>query len=262
MESSPRIPPAALVGMEDWDASLVWSLVSERLTWRLTAPSGEIRYLKLYSFDQEMSLAAERDRLAWAETRLPVPRMLTYGFEDRHEWLVTAGLDGVSAIDPNWLADPPRLVPRLAEGLRRLHALPIDDCPFDSRLSIALPLARQRLTAGQVDLTRDVHRDHGELTIETALATLDRLRQQREDPVVCHGDYCLPNVLLSEGAVSAYLDLGKLGVADRWWDLAIATWSVTWNLGPGWEDLFLAAYGVPRDPERIAFYRLLYDLLP
>ena len=262
MEDSPRIPPAALAGLEDWDASLVWSLVPERRTWRLVALSGEIRYLKRYSFAQEMSLAAERDRLAWAATRLPVPTVLGYGSDATQEWLLTAGLPGVSAIAPDWRADPPRLVPLLADALRRLHALPIDDCPFDCRLDVALPLARQRVAAGQVDLARDVHRDHGELTVETALARLDRLRLQREDLVVCHGDYCLPNLLIDQNKVSAYLDLGKLGVADRWWDLAVATWSVTWNLGPGWEDLFLEVYGVSRDPERIAFYRLLYDVLP
>ena len=53
---------------------------------------------------------------------------------------------------------------------------------------------------------------------------------------------------------------GALAVADRWYDLAVATWSVTWNLGAGWEDLFLASYGVARDDQAIAFYRLVYDL--
>ena len=41
----------------------------------------------------------------------------------------------------------------------------------------------------------------------------------------------------------------------------MATWSVTWNLGPGYEDLFLEEYGVARDDERIEFYRLLYDVV-
>jgi kanamycin kinase len=41
----------------------------------------------------------------------------------------------------------------------------------------------------------------------------------------------------------------------------VASWSITWNLGPGWEDLFLRSYGTNRDPGRVAFYRLLYDLV-
>ena len=43
-------------------------------------------------------------------------------------------------------------------------------------------------------------------------------------------------------------------------DLAIATWSAGWNYGPGWEPLLLDAYGVEPDPDRTAYYRLLWDL--
>jgi len=93
------------------------------------------------------------------------------------------------------------------------------------------------------------------------LPTLERLRPASEDLVVCHGDYCFPNVLIEGDEVTGFVDLGELGVADRWWDLAVATWSVTWNAGPGWEDVFLEAYGVERDQARTAFYRLLYDLV-
>jgi kanamycin kinase len=62
------------------------------------------------------------------------------------------------------------------------------------------------------------------------LSLLERLRPATEDPVVRHGDYCLPNVLLDDhGRASGYVDLGDLGVADRWWDLAVGSWSLTWN---------------------------------
>jgi len=49
---------------------------------------------------------------------------------------------------------------------------------------------------------------------------------------------------------------------DRWADLAIATWSAGWNYGPGWERPLLDAYGVPPDPDRTRYYRLLWDLGP
>lgn len=54
-----------------------------------------------------------------------------------------------------------------------------------------------------------------------------------------------------------HVDLGALGVGDRWADLAIATGSTRWNYGPGWEDTLLAAYGIPADPERIRLFREL-----
>jgi kanamycin kinase len=62
--------------------------------------------------------------------------------------------------------------------------------------------------------------------------------------------------------VAGHVDLGRTGVADRWADLAVATWSAIWNLGPGWEAELLAAYGVDPDAERSAYYRLLWDASP
>jgi kanamycin kinase len=71
---------------------------------------------------------------------------------------------------------------------------------------------------------------------------------------------CLPNVLIDDWRVGGQVDLAP-GVANRWSDLAVATWSVTWNLAPGWEASLLDAVGVERDTGTIAFW-LLYDLVP
>ncbi|MEV8099981.1 phosphotransferase [Kitasatospora sp. NPDC085879] len=77
----------------------------------------------------------------------------------------------------------------------------------------------------------------------------------------CHGDACAPNTLLgADGRYSGHVDLGALGTADRWADLAVATWSTRWNYGPGWEEPLLAAYGIAPDRERTAYYRLLWHL--
>lgn len=64
------------------------------------------------------------------------------------------------------------------------------------------------------------------------------------------------------GQPTGYVDLGSLGVADRWADLAVATCSTEWNYGPDWTDTLLTAYGVGADTERMRYYRLLWDLGP
>jgi kanamycin kinase len=79
--------------------------------------------------------------------------------------------------------------------------------------------------------------------------------------VVCHGDACAPNTIVGEdGRCCGHVDLGCLGVADRWADLAVVTWSTQWNDGPRWEAPLLAAYGVAADPARTRYYRRLWDL--
>jgi kanamycin kinase len=81
--------------------------------------------------------------------------------------------------------------------------------------------------------------------------------------VVCQGDACVPNTLLDHhGRCVGHIDLGRLGVADRWADLAVATWSTVWNYGPGYEGVLLGAYGVAPDPSRWEFYRWLWDRAP
>jgi len=104
--------------------------------------------------------------------------------------------------------------------------------------------------------------DHQHLSIEAALEVL-AAPPPVDELVVCHGDSCAPNTLITDdGCWSGHVDLGDLGIADRWADLAVATWSTTWNYGPGWQTPLLNAYGIAPDADRTRYYRLLWDLGP
>jgi kanamycin kinase len=73
--------------------------------------------------------------------------------------------------------------------------------------------------------------------------------------VLIHGDYCLPNVLVEQGRLTALVDLGRSGIGDPRDDFAAALWSLHYNYGPGYARDFLDSYGVPsmtdRDIERL-----------
>jgi kanamycin kinase len=267
--ASPRSPAmttpelAAPVALSAAYAGWVWTPMScypAQTTWRLAHAARSTLYAKVGRTGAYPGLAAEAARTRWARKHLPVPRVVTTGTDRSVEWLVTTGLPGVPGTDPN-LGEPAAVVAALAAGLRRLHdRAPAQRCPFQSRLSTALDHVRRRAAAGHIHPAEDFDDDHRHLDLDTALRELERLRPHDEDLVVCHGDYCPPNALLSDGQVAGYVDLGELGVADRWWDLAVATRAVTRNYGHGLEDLFLDVYATRPDPRRQAFYRLLYDL--
>jgi kanamycin kinase len=253
------VPAGVTDAYAHWAWTQVWRY-PHQATWRLEHPGGAILYAKVARAGAYPGLAAEAARTRWARAHLPVPTVVDTGTDGDMEWLVTRGLAGRPATDPN-AGDPAAVVVALARGLRRFHELaPVRRCPFDFRLAAALDHVHRRAAAGQIDPAEDFDDDHRHLDLDTAIRELDRLRPDDEDLVVCHGDYCPPNALLSDGRVTGYVDLGELGVADRWWDLAVATRAVTGNYGPGLEDLFLRAYGARPDPHRQAFYRLLYDL--
>ncbi|WP_199484852.1 aminoglycoside 3'-phosphotransferase [Actinomadura craniellae] len=210
-----------------------------------------------------LELAAEAARLRWARAFTPVPEVLELGSGADGDWLVTAGLPGENAVAERWLADPATAVAAIGAGLRAFHdALPVAECPFTWSAGERLADARRRASAGLID-PRGWHADHRHLAgVDEALAVLADAPPP-DALVVCHGDTCAPNTLLDgDGRWSGHVDLGTLGVADRWADLAVATWSTGWNYGPGWEEPLLAAYGVEPDPERTRYYRLLADLGP
>ncbi|MFE6970992.1 phosphotransferase [Isoptericola sp. NPDC057653] len=231
----------------DDDVTPVWRNELGGLTFRLAPPGAATahgiatgdRYVKWVPAGVVgLDLDAEADRLAWAGRYTPVPRVLDRGEDADGRWLLTAGIPGRSAVDPRWLAHPETAARAVGAGLRALHdALPVADCPFswgvDDRVARLGPAAR-----AQVGAVPDV----------------DRL-------VVCHGDPCAPNTLLDDGGSwTAHVDLDALGVADRWADLAVASYSLEWNYGDGYEPDFFDAYGIAPDAGRIAFYRHLWDL--
>jgi aminoglycoside phosphotransferase len=85
-----------------------------------------------------------------------------------------------------------------------------------------------------------------------------------EDLVVCHGDLCLPNVLLDPDTltVTGIIDVGRLGRADRYADLALVTRSIASAQNPQFgvhhADRYLTRYGIEQaDTNRTTFYRLL-----
>jgi kanamycin kinase len=183
--------------------------------------------------------------------------VLSHGSDAAGSWLVTAALPGENAMSGRW--NPASVVRASGAGLRAFHRLPVETCPFSWSTEVRLAEIRRRAAAGKIRRA-NWHPSHRGLELHQVLARL-------ADPppidqlVVCHGDACTPNTIIDdEGNWSGHVDVGALGVADRWADLAIATWSVQWKFGPGWEGALLSAYGVAPDPVRSRYYRLLWDI--
>ncbi|MEV6191917.1 aminoglycoside 3'-phosphotransferase [Streptomyces sp. NPDC051920] len=253
-------PPVVTEFAAGRPARAVWRNEVGGLTFEVG--SGDSRqFVKWTPVGSGIDLADEVARLRWALRFTAVPRVLGEGADSSGSWIITQGLPGRSAVDDRWKRDPGTAVRAIGSGLRVLHdTLPVADCPFDWSAQRRLDRARSRAAAGRTR-PRDWHPELRRFgPVERALDVLadvpavDRL-------VVCHGDACAPNTLVGDdGTCSGHVDLGALGLADRWADLAVATWSTQWNYGPGWEEPLLEAYGVEPDPERSLYYRLLWEL--
>ncbi|MCO5969062.1 APH(3') family aminoglycoside O-phosphotransferase [Actinoallomurus soli] len=208
----------------------------------------------------------EAERLQWLAARgFPVAEVVDVGGDDDLMWLVTTAVEGRSAAG-RWEAHERQAVlDVVADALRALHELPVADCPFDGTLAVTLPLARLATEMGWIDLDDLDPRHHG----WSARRLLDELTATpppaTEDLVVCHGDPCLDNFLVAPDTLTltGILDVGRLGVADRWKDLAIASRDVA-EQPPGDGAAvarLLARYGARHDAGKDHFYRLLDEFV-
>lgn len=263
---SPDVPPALQTALNgaSWRAVTIGE--SSAAVWRVEAPGQPPRYLKHAVGPHARELGDERERLVWLRDRLPVPIIEGWAEDGDGAWLLLSAAPGVMAQDAAALSSIPALVRALAERLRHIHAVPVADCLFDYRQVARLSCARWNIEVGLVDELA-VRADHG----VAPLALLHRLEATRPpepptDLVFIHGDYCLPNILITSDTVgtpcvSAFLDWSRAGVSDRYQDLAIGARSLRHNLDPGWESLFFRAYGLDApDPERLAWYEALDEL--
>jgi kanamycin kinase len=250
------VPPAVAAVVAGRPARVVWQNRLGGLTCEVgTGP--DRCFVKWAPAGSGIDLPAEAARLAWALPHTPVPQPLGRGGGPAGTWLVTAALSGENAVIPRWLADPRTAVRAIGEGLRAMHdSLPVAACPFSWGVADRLGGIRRELGEGHPDSARWP-------SAGPPLSTARALELLADPPppdqlVVCHGDSCAPNTLLDGGGCwCGHVDLGALGVADRWADLAIATWNVELNYGAGWQRWLLDCYGVAPDPARISYYRLL-----
>jgi kanamycin kinase len=255
-----QVPQAVLAIAAGRAITPVWKNELGGLTFELTGPATH-SFVKWAPTGSDIDLHAEAQRLCWAIVFTPVPAVLDSGSDDEGDWLVTEAIPGESAVSARGKADPRTAVSAIGEGLRALHeVLPTSACPFEWRAESRVAEAERRVAAGLVRPV-DWLAEHRALSVDVALARLAEIPPSDGGLVVCHGDACAPNTLLDEqGRWTGHVDLGALGIGDRWADLAVATWSTVWNYGPGWEQLLLDAYGIAPDLLRIAYYRLLWDL--
>ncbi|MBO0777653.1 MAG: phosphotransferase [Ktedonobacteraceae bacterium] len=100
---------------------------------------------------------------------------------------------------------------------------------------------------------------------EDAQQLLAKLQAHRpslsNDLVFCHGDYCLPNVIIQNAQVMGIIDWSLGGYADRRFDLATALFSMRLSLPDSdYLTTFLQAYGYSEPLETLEFFEALHAL--
>jgi len=223
------------------------------------------RFAKCVPAGQQDLLVQERDRVDWlSASGISGPGVLDWIADAGDGCLVTSAVHGVPADSVS--AEALRQAwPSIAEAVRGLHALPAKDCPFTRDLEQMFATAQDVVARGAVNPdflpVEQQQTPPAELLARLAEQVDRRLGQEAADMVVCHGDLCLPNIILDPGTLdfAGFIDLGRLGRADRYADIALllANARETWNAESqaiAADDAFAGSYGITLDTGRQQFY--------
>ena len=228
MCKAPVLPPSLAQHLSGWQWRRNRVGQAGAAVYRLHKPSSDQQdlFLKKGRGEVAEALFDEAARLRWLGQALPTNQLLHFECHGDEAWLLSAAVPGRTAYE--CLAQQPARAVEIAQAvghfLARLHALPIEACAFNAQLPLRLAMARRRLEAGLVD-AEDFDEARAGQSAEQVWQELQALLPMQPELVLSHGDYSLDNILLdASGQVSGIIDLGRLGVADRYQDLAIA-----WN---------------------------------
>jgi streptomycin 3"-kinase len=229
------------------------------------------RYAKVVASDCAEELAGERDRIDWlSSTGVPGAAVLDWRSTAAGACLVTQEVPGAPAdrLDSGALRSA---WPSVVEVVRTLHRLPARQCPFDRRLASMMPAARaavaeNRVNVGFLPLALQ-HTPPLQILRQLEAELPRRVTQEDAQLVVCHGDLCLPNILIDPVThhVTGLIDLGRLGTADPHADIALllTTARTIWpdeQTARQAEQDFDQWYGTAVDRERQEFYLRLDPL--
>lgn len=155
----------------------------------------------------------------WFAKKNLAKKILCYVSEEK-DYLLKEGVAGIDLTTKECLQDPEGLCKLYAEALHLIHSLDPKELPQD-------PCCTEWINDGY----------------QSPLLKAD---------TVIHGDYCLPNVIVQNGAFEGFIDLGQACLGDKHIDIYWALWSLEFNLKTDqYRDCFLDHYGRDQIDETI-----------
>ena len=209
--------------------------------------------------------------MRWLDGRLPVPKVICYESDNDFQYLLMSRITGKMSCDEYYLEHPRELCRLLAQAFRMLWSVDVTGCPRERTIENELEEAKYRVENNLVDLEDAEPDTFGENGFENPKALLDWLQTHKPEyePVLSHGDFCLPNIFLKDNKVSGFIDLGATGIGDKWRDIALCYRSLKHNVDGTWgskiypdvnPDLLLEELGIEPNNEKIRYYILLDEL--
>lgn len=225
--------------------------------------------LKIVKYREENEETVRMMR--WLDGKIPVPKVICYEKDLEYQYLLMTRVTGRMSCDEYYLEHPQELLTVLAEAMKMLWSIDVSDCPRNRDIDVEIKEAKYRVDNRLVDFDNVEPTTFGEGGFKDPGALLKWLEANRPDyePVLSHGDFCLPNIFIKDGRISGFIDLGDTGIGDKWRDIALCYRSLEHNFDGSFggkaypdfnPDMLFDALEIEPDPEKLKYYILLDEL--
>lgn len=208
-------------------------------------------------------VAREKDIILWLNGRLPVPEIVHFEQYENTNFLLMREVEGtVGYEDYETYQDPQRMIRLYSQGIKLFQSISTEGCPFDNRTSNRLNELAYLLANNLADIDSDHWEEDTPFHDPDTLFAYLQANQPQEDLVFSHGDFGDSNIFIKNDQISGFIDLGRSGKADFWYDIAFCVRSIQNDLGSEKEylDQFFKLIEVEPDWEKIKYYILLDEM--
>lgn len=207
-------------------------------------------------------LTSEYEKLNWLAGKVRVPEVVLYEINNDIEYLITKAVEGEMVCSDFYLEkDNWKLgIPVVIEAFKELFEVDIKDCPFNVSLDYKLSLVKKNIDEKLLDIN-NISEEVLE-KFKTPENIYQYLVDNRFEEDICfsHGDISLPNIFAHNNKFSGFIDVGECGIADKWFDLSIATRTIRRNYGDEAVDAFFEQLNIEKDDNKINYYLLMMEL--
>lgn len=156
---------------------------------------------------------------------------------------------------------PEKIIELYAECIRLFHSIDISDCPYTNSLDSRLAELDYLLNNDLADVDCENWEEDTPFKDPRELYDFLKTEKPEEELVFSHGDLGDSNIFVKDGKVSGFIDLGRSGRADKWYDIAFCVRSIREDIGEEqYVELFFDLLGIKPDWEKIKYYILLDEL--
>ena len=210
--------------------------------------------------------------MKWLKNCSYFPKIIKYENTNDFSYLLMTKIKGKMSCDEKYMSNGNILIKALVDGLKFLWSFDISNCPFVHNLNNKIKQIEQKINKGLINL-EDVNLDFFlENKFQKPKDLLDWLiinQPKVEELVLSHGDYCLPNIFINENIFSGFVDIGQLGIADKWLDIAICYRSLKSNVEGKYDgkkydinpNFLFNQLKIEPNWDKIRFYILLDELI-